>query len=103
VLEGLASLVDKSLVRLVSDGAEPRYSMFDTIHEYALDRLSTAGELDDTCERHVAYFFDLIASAGEGMRGPTQDEWLARLDVELGNVRSAMEHMLRSGEPSGAV
>jgi predicted ATPase len=103
VLEGLASLVDKSLVRLVSDGGEPRYSMFDTIHGYALDRLRAAGELDDACERHVAYFVDLIASAGEGMRGPTQDEWLARLDVELENVRSAMDHLLRSGEPSGAV
>jgi predicted ATPase len=103
VLEGLASLVDKSLVRLVSDGAEPRYSMFDTIREYALDRLRAAGELDDSRGRHVAYYFDVIASAGEGMRGPTQDEWLARLDAELGNVRSTMAHMLRSGEPSGAV
>ena len=45
LLDGLASLVDKSLVR-VSQGDEARFSMLETIRHYALEKLEAAMEAD---------------------------------------------------------
>ena len=51
VLDGVAMLVDQSLLR-VEDGAdEQRYVMFDAIREYAAEMLTTSGECDDIEER----------------------------------------------------
>jgi predicted ATPase len=59
VFEGLASLVDKSLVRQ-SDGAdgEPRFRLLETIREYALERLEEQGELEGRrrhAERYLSW------------------------------------------------
>src|SRR5262249_38294770 len=45
ILDGLASLVDKSLLRQIpgADG-EPRFVMLETIRAYALERLTRSGE-----------------------------------------------------------
>jgi predicted ATPase len=55
VLDGLGSLVDKSLVRQEEVDGEPRFSMLETIREYALERLDQAGESSDVRERHAAH------------------------------------------------
>ena len=61
VLDGLASLVDKSLVRQ-SDGAdgEPRFGLLETIREYALERLEADGELDELRRRHAERYLELV-------------------------------------------
>jgi predicted ATPase/class 3 adenylate cyclase len=55
ILEGLVSLVDKSLIRLSDDVAgEPRLQMLETIREYAADRLETDPDLQQAvCRAHV--------------------------------------------------
>ena len=53
----LESLVEKSLVQEVEDAAgESRYTMLETIREYALDRLEAYGEGEATRHRHVRYY-----------------------------------------------
>ena len=55
-IEGLASLLDKNLVQRVdSPDVEPRFTMLETIREYALERLSTSGEEPQTRRSHAAY------------------------------------------------
>src|SRR5207249_7454929 len=60
VLDGLAALVDHSLVRQerLPDG-EPRFRMLETVRELALGRLAAAGEGNAAYGRHVAYFRSL--------------------------------------------
>ena len=60
VLAGLGSLVDKSPVRQreAPDG-EPRFSMLQTIREFALDQLDAAGEAADLRRRHAEHVLAL--------------------------------------------
>jgi predicted ATPase/serine/threonine protein kinase len=99
VIDLLASLVDKSLIRQLegSDG-EPRFSMLETIREYALFRLEERGELDDLQRRHAERFLQLAEAAEPELVRAGQATWLQRLDEENGNIRSALAWSLRSGE-----
>ena len=56
-LEGMASLVDESLVRQAEDpGGDPRFTMLETVREFGLDRLTVSGEDRLIRTRHAAYF-----------------------------------------------
>jgi len=63
-LDGLASLIDKSLLRPEAgpDG-ETRFRMLETIREYAVERLVTSGEADTIRRRHAHYFMGLAEAA----------------------------------------
>jgi predicted ATPase len=64
-LDGMASLVDQSLVRREEAGhGEPRFVMLETIREFALERLLDAGELDEPRRRHARHYLR-IAEAEE--------------------------------------
>ena len=56
VVRHLESLVRKSLVVADHAAARTRYSLFETIRQFADDRLADAGELERTRDRHAAYF-----------------------------------------------
>jgi predicted ATPase/class 3 adenylate cyclase len=55
-LSAIEELLDQSLVRRDEGGGEPRFSMLETIHEFSLERLAEAGEVDATRRRHAEYF-----------------------------------------------
>ncbi len=99
VFEGLASLVDKSLVRQ-SDGAdgEPRFGLLETIREYALERLEAQGELDELHRRHAERYLQLVVSAEPELTRANQALWLERLDEENDNIRAALSWTITSGE-----
>ncbi len=61
VLDGLSSLVDKSLVRRrdTEDG-EPRFAMFETIRAFATERLTAAGATERLQERHARHYLGLV-------------------------------------------
>lgn len=97
VLEGMASMVDKSLVRPVSpEAAEPRFEMLETIREYALERLAASGDEASARRAHAAYCL-VLAEEGDSREVGGQDgEWLARCEVEHDNFRSALEWLTRT-------
>ena len=101
LLEALASLVDKSLVRVVvgPDG-EPRYTMLETIREFAVEQLEASGLADDVRRHHAAYFLAFAERARPELRGPDALRWLARFDAEHDNVRAAMTWGAARGEQS---
>lgn len=91
VVEGLGSLVDKSLLRHgASDEGEPRFWMLQTIRDYALDALSSAGEADTVYESHARHYLRLAEESEEHLRGRDQIAWLSRLDLEHDNMGTAL-------------
>jgi predicted ATPase/class 3 adenylate cyclase len=101
VLEGLASLVDKSFVRRHSVvGGEPRFTMLETLREFALLQLEARGGGDPVRARHAEYFRGLAAEAGPRLRTGEQSRWLERLTADADNVRAATRWFLERGEAS---
>jgi predicted ATPase/class 3 adenylate cyclase len=101
VLDGLESLVDKSLVRvdLPDGGGEARFGLHPLLHQYAVERLDETGERDEVERRFVALCADIAAMAGGRMLGPDASAWLARLDIEDHNLRAAVDWSVAHGEP----
>ncbi|MGE3594981.1 MAG: tetratricopeptide repeat protein [Dehalococcoidia bacterium] len=97
VLELLAQLVDKSLVIGEEERGAVRYRMLETIRQYAEERLQEAGEAERTRDRHLAYFVALSEEVEPYLRGAEQPAWMARLDAEHDNLRSALEWGLSRG------
>ncbi len=90
-LDVLGSLVDKSLVRVLDRGDEERrFGMLETIREYGLERLATAGEETEARSRHAAWSLALAEQAEPRMTGPDQERWFARLDADHDNLRAAL-------------
>ncbi|MDQ3856376.1 MAG: tetratricopeptide repeat protein, partial [Chloroflexota bacterium] len=91
ILDGVQSLVDKSLVRQSEGvGGETRFVMLETIREYAGEKLEAMGEADKLRERHAEYLLRLAEEAEPHLRGSQQMLWLDRLDEEHDNVRVAL-------------
>jgi predicted ATPase/DNA-binding XRE family transcriptional regulator len=91
VLEGMSSLVDKSLVRQVDQpDSEPRFTMLETIREFALERLAAGGETASLRARHAAYFAALtervIAEAYASIRTAAARQFA----LERPNMRAAL-------------
>jgi transposase/tetratricopeptide (TPR) repeat protein len=94
----MASLLDKSLLRTVEgiDG-QTRFTMLETIREYALERLEASGEQDMLRRQHAAYSLALAEGAEPQIQGAEQAAWLDRLETEHDNLRAALSWAITSG------
>lgn len=98
VFDGLASLVDKSMIRQGEDElGEPRFIMLETIQEYALQKLKASDDLANSQRRHASYYMELTERAAPELRLAHQEWWFTKLDIEQDNIRSSMAWAL-SGE-----
>jgi predicted ATPase/class 3 adenylate cyclase len=99
VLEGVESLIDKSLLRQEEGvGAEPRFYMLETVQEFALEKLEGSAEAEEVRRRHASYFLELAEEAEPGLRGPEDVQWLEHLEEEHDNLRAAISWALERGE-----
>ena len=87
-VDGLLSLVDKSLLRY----SHERYWMLETIGEYATERLEESGEAEEVGRRHADYFVAVAEEADANYRGGAK-EWLDALAVEHDNFRAALDRL----------
>jgi predicted ATPase/class 3 adenylate cyclase len=98
-LDGLASLVDKSLVRQTeTEAGEPRFGMLETIREYAGERCELEWDGDATRRRHAEHYLALAEAAEPHLDGPDQVAWLDRLDRDQSNLRAALRWAIEVGE-----
>jgi predicted ATPase/class 3 adenylate cyclase len=90
-LEGLASLADNSLLRLVDgDLGEPRFVMLETIREYATERLDDRPQSSTDIRRaHAAYFADFARQQWEHLTGQRREPALAAMAADIDNLRLA--------------
>jgi predicted ATPase/class 3 adenylate cyclase len=70
VLQTLDSLVRKSLVIADHSAPRTRYGTFETIRQFAVDRLTDAGDADATRDRHAAFFAHQAAVHWDHWDGP---------------------------------
>jgi predicted ATPase/class 3 adenylate cyclase len=104
VFDGIASLVEKSLLRQAEGPAgESRFFMLETIREYALDRLQRSGEGELLLGRHAHYFGELAEEAEPEILGADQIGWLERLEAERDNFRAALGWSLERGDTERAL
>jgi len=102
VLPLLSRLVDKSLVMVIDRQDEARYRLLTTVRQYGEEKLRLSGEETEIRRRHARFHLDLAERAGPELTGPNQEEWLDRLEGELGNLRAAMRWSLGAGESGDA-
>jgi predicted ATPase/class 3 adenylate cyclase len=90
-LDGLESLVDKSLVRHADD----RFWMLETIREYASERLDASADAVELRRRHADFYLALAEETEPRLRreelGGGGREWLDRQERELDNSRAALD------------
>jgi len=98
VLRHLDSLVRKSL--LVADHAatRTRFSLYETIRQFAEDRLAEVGALERSRDRHAEYFARESAARFERWNGPGWRDAVDWVEVELGNLRSGYQWSEARGE-----
>jgi hypothetical protein len=97
VLDAMQSLVDNSLVRQMALEGEPRFSIFESVREYAVERLHAAGEWDSMAECHADYFLTMVAESHNRLRSQEQNEALMHLEGDKDNIRSALRWGLDNG------
>ena len=98
VFDGMASMVDKSLVQQLEETeGESRFAMLETIREYALERLAESGEEHPTRRAHAAYCL-VLAEEGASGTADAETEWLDRLETEHENLRAALEWLTRTSD-----
>jgi predicted ATPase/DNA-binding winged helix-turn-helix (wHTH) protein len=101
VIDGVASLIEKSLVTIEAPEAGARWRLLETIRSYAFDKLDARGEADEVARRHAAYFRDLSAPVVTdfGLGLSTID--VATYAREIDNIRAALDWCFSSsGERS---
>jgi predicted ATPase len=119
VLDGVASLLDKSLLRQVGqEGEEARFMLLETIQEYGLECLQSCGELETIRTAHAEYYLALAEEAAPHLRGAVwpshfhavmphlaeeaapqwreteQARWVELLGREQENLRAALSFLL---------
>jgi predicted ATPase/transcriptional regulator with XRE-family HTH domain len=102
VLDALVQLVNKSLVIVErKQGKATRYYLLETVRQYAHEKLIQADEANPIRDRHLAYCLKLAEQAERELTGPSQVAWMNRLEVELDNLRAALEWSLESNVEAG--
>jgi len=103
IIDTLGSLVDASLVHDAERAGGPRFSLLETIREYARERLRESGQWNEAHDWHAAYFLELAESARAGLEGPGQVAWLDRLEAEHDNLGAAISWFLDQDRPGPAL
>jgi predicted ATPase len=104
VLDGVTSLLDKSLLLQVeSEGEEARLIMPTTIREYGQECLLENGETKVTQRAHALYFLALVEEAEPHLKGEQQIQWLTRLERDQENLRAALGWLIEHTETEFAL
>jgi predicted ATPase/DNA-binding CsgD family transcriptional regulator len=99
VFDGIASLIDKSLLyQAQRDGEEPRFGMLEMTREYGQEMLAHCEETQAARQAHALYYLALVEQAAQAWEGPQHSPWLERLERDHDNLRVAMQWSLEQTE-----
>ena len=97
VLDVLARLVDRSLVQVREQGNGARYSLLETVRQYARQKLEDCGDAPATRRQHARYVYQLAIEAEPHFIKPERPRWVERLLPDLENIREAL-NFTREGD-----
>jgi predicted ATPase len=99
VLDGMASMVDKSLLQQTEQAnGESRFAMLETIREYASEKLEASGEKSLTKRAHAAYCLVLAEEDATEQGGVKGAERLESFALEHDNIRAALDWLTETGD-----
>jgi len=101
VEDGLAALVDQSLVRRIP-GSWARTELLEPIREYAEERLASTGDLEALRDIHARHYLAIAEAAEKRLAGDEQRTWLDRLDRDRDNFRAAIGWAIERPLPAEA-
>ncbi|HVN13987.1 MAG TPA: DUF4062 domain-containing protein [Kineosporiaceae bacterium] len=91
VLDTLSALVGHSLVSPDNRSrGDPRFRMFETVREFALERLDASGERQATTRRLADYLCGLTSTVGQALSGPEGAGWFRRIDADIDTLRAVV-------------
>jgi predicted ATPase/class 3 adenylate cyclase len=99
VIEGIQSLVEKSLARTVEGPGPTRVSMLETIREYAAERLAEDPELSAAARRaHAEFFSALVLGRRDEIEGPGRERALDELALDIDDLLMAWRFWVERGD-----
>ncbi|MFL5758867.1 MAG: DUF4062 domain-containing protein [Thermomicrobiales bacterium] len=100
VIGGVEALIEASLLQ--TDGGiygEPRFSMLQTLRDFALERARDNGEIETIERAHAEFFGNLVYELSVKYEGIPHSDWMNRLEVENSNLRTALAWTVRQEDP----
>src|SRR5712691_6242832 len=95
-LDMLEQMADNSLLIPVPvENGQARFTMLETLREYAMEQLADHGEYERLRDWHAVYYLREAEAAERGLRGPQQLVWLSQLGADRDNFRAALEWSLQ--------
>ena len=105
VTDLLGQLINKSLITVesLSEGGQidTRYSMLETIRQFAYEKFLETGESEQIHQRHRDYFLAFVEEAEPKLKSEEQLAWLDRLELEHDNLRAASNYAIESDTELG--
>jgi predicted ATPase/class 3 adenylate cyclase len=97
-LDVLSSLVDKSLLLAEEHYGQMRYRMLETVRQYARELLTATPDFAKVQANHLKFYSQLGAEAKVSLQSPDQVKWRRSFDLDMDNVRAAIDWALECGE-----
>ena len=97
----LRDLVEASLLR-VRRTATPRYTMLETLREFAVERLKAGDQWDTAARAHAWFYVGLAEGIEPELVGGDQARWLDVCEAEHENIRAALGWLLARDELEAA-
>jgi tetratricopeptide (TPR) repeat protein len=96
----LDDLLDAALAGVVTDAPSgPRFTMLESVREYAVELLASTGEERVVRDRHLDWFLRHAEGDDVYWRRNTDAEWLERVAIDHDNYRTALAHARAIGDP----
>ena len=97
LFHGLCALVDQNLIQRADRAdTEPRFTMLETVREYALERIAECGEEAAVRRAHAAYCLVLAEEGNPELSSAERSRWLSQCDAEIDNFRSALDWLFQT-------
>ena len=102
--EWVESLVEKSLIRPVDTNQdEPRFVMYETIRDFSAEHLEAELDPGGLATAHACHFVAVAEAAEAGLMSPDPLPTFELLEMDIGNLRSAMGYLRDRGELQDAL